>query len=80
MIKIIDEKINNEQNTKSFELSFDSKEINKTRNEVEKKLSKDVEIKGFRKGKAPIEEARKHLNPERVTTQIVDALSNDGYD
>lgn len=80
MIKIENEVMNEKENTKSFELSFNSEEIEKARNQIEQKLAKDIEIKGFRKGKAPIEEARKHLNQEKVVNQTIDKLSSDGYD
>ncbi|MBO7043992.1 trigger factor [bacterium] len=80
MIKINKETQNKEKHTKTFELLFDKDEIQKIRNQIEKKLAKDVEIKGFRKGKAPIEEARKHISVDKLLTDTVDALSSEGYD
>lgn len=80
MIKIINESENKDQHLKTFKLSFDKEEIAKAKDFVEKKLAANLEIKGFRKGKVPIQEARKYLNADQVVTQTVDRLSNDGYD
>ena len=80
MIKINKETQNKEKHTKTFELLFDEEEVKKAKDLTIKKLAKDVEIKGFRKGQAPIEEAKKHIAVDRVLTEAVDWLSNKGYD
>ncbi len=39
-----------------------------------KKLAKEVSIKGFRKGSAPLEMARRHLDTGRIWNEAVDSL------
>lgn len=80
MIKIENEIENKEEHKKSFELLFDEKEVANARLSAEQKLAKNIEIKGFRKGKVPLEEARKHINPSSLLNEMADILSNNGYD
>ena len=39
-----------------------------------KKLAKEVTIKGFRKGEAPIEMAKKHVNPMDQMNEAINSL------
>lgn len=80
MIKIIEEKDDAEKHLHVITLSFDKDEVNKAKDVVEKKLAEDIEIKGFRKGKAPIEEARKYINADKLLTGTVDKLGSYGYE
>lgn len=55
-------------------VTFDEKEIQHATNKAVNRLAKEVTIKGFRKGMAPVEEARKFLNPDDVMNQTVNNL------
>ncbi len=41
-----------------------------------KKLAKEVSLKGFRKGQAPLEMARKHLEMGKIWNEAIDSLLN----
>ncbi len=80
MIKIEKEEIIAKEHKKTIVLDFDKEDVEKATDTIEKKLAKEVEIKGFRKGKVPLEEAKKHLSKQQVLSEVVDLLSRKGYD
>ncbi len=45
-----------------------------------KKLLKEVEIKGFRKGQAPEQMARKHVDPSKVLNEAINSLLQPAFD
>ena len=79
MIKIIEEKDDAEKHLHQITLSFDKEEFNKAKEAVDHKLAENIEIKGFRKGKAPIEEARKFINPTEELNQTMNKLATEGW-
>ena len=79
MIKIIDEKDDTEKHLHIITLSFDKEEYNKAREAAERKLAEDIEIKGFRKGKAPLDEAKKFINPTESLNKTMNKLATEGW-
>ncbi|MBO6103878.1 hypothetical protein J6W32_03160 [bacterium] len=78
MIKIIEEKNDTEKHLHTITLSFDKDEFNKAREAVERKLAEDIEIKGFRKGKAPLDEAKKYINQTESLNKTMNKLATEG--
>ena len=56
------------------DVSFDKEEIAKATDKAVLKLCENVTVKGFRKGKAPVSEARKHLRSQDVSDETVQQL------
>ncbi len=56
------------------EVSFDKDEIAKAAEKAVNKLCENVTVKGFRKGKAPVSEARKYLRSQDVSNETVQQL------
>ena len=79
MIKIIEEKNDTEKHLHTITLSFDKDEFNKAREAVERKLAEDIEIKGFRKGKAPLDEAKKYINQTESLNKTMNKLATEGW-
>lgn len=79
MIKLIDEKDDTEKHIHIITLSFDKEEFDKAKEAVDKKLAENVELKGFRKGKAPLEEAKKYINQTESLTQTMNKLATQGW-
>lgn len=59
---------------------FDKGEWDSAKQKAFKKLAKNVEIKGFRKGQAPDNLVRAQLKPEAITNEAVDSLLQPAYD
>lgn len=55
-------------------VTFDEKEIQHATEKAINRLAKEVTIKGFRKGMAPVAEARRYLNADDVMNQTVNSL------
>ena len=71
-MKILDVKKN--ENNLDFVVAVDSKEWEQQILETQKKLAKNVDIKGFRKGKVPFEMAKKHLNMSSVISHSLEKI------
>jgi FKBP-type peptidyl-prolyl cis-trans isomerase (trigger factor) len=61
---------------KTFELKFtiSLKEVEKTQQEVIAEMAKDLEIAGFRKGKAPLKLVEEKIGPEKLLEHTVQHL------
>lgn len=55
-------------------VTFDEKEIQHATEKAVNRLAKEVTVKGFRKGMAPVSEARRYLNADDVMNQTVNSL------
>lgn len=51
-----------------------AKLISKTKSEVLKKIASDMEVAGFRKGKAPISKVEEKLDPNKLNEQILQSI------
>lgn len=60
-------------------ITFEEKEWKDAQEVAFKKLAEKVEIKGFRKGKAPESLVRSHVNPQEVLEHALDSLLQEGY-
>ncbi len=56
------------------DVSFDQNEIAQATEKAVNKLCENVTVKGFRKGKAPVSEARRHLRSQDVYEETVQQL------
>ena len=65
---------NLENNQVKFEITIDSKTAEKAYNDIIKNYTKQVNIPGFRKGKAPHNVVEKYLGAERIKVQVVENL------
>lgn len=61
-------------------VTFDKNEWKDAQEKAFKKLSKDITIKGFRKGKAPEEMLRSAVPGAKVINEAIDSLLQKGYD
>ena len=61
-------------------VTFDKEEWSAAQEKAFKKLSKDVTIKGFRKGKAPEEMLRGAVSGVKVMNEAIDSLLQKGYE
>ena len=59
---------------------FDKAEWGTAKDKSFRKLAKDVEIKGFRKGQAPEALVRSHIKPEAITNEAIDSLLQPAYE
>ena len=64
----------NQDGTLSVSCTYTSEEYAPIANKVQVNLCKNVTIKGFRKGKAPVEQAIKYINPEEVYRRMINKL------
>lgn len=62
-----------------FEITISSEELNSFIEKAIQELSKDLEIKGFRKGKAPKNVIEEHFGEQRILTEAADLAVNDSY-
>jgi len=53
-------------------VTLDEKDWQKSEERAVERLAKDVKLQGFRKGKAPVEMARDHIDPRQLTEVTVD--------
>lgn len=73
-------KKNSEKNrTASFDITLKKEAVDKQYEEELKKLSKDVKVEGFRKGKAPFELAKKLVKPEKAYDNVLQKMLGDAY-
>ena len=54
-------------------------EVKKTYDQVVEKALKEIEVKGFRKGKAPKNVAKQYLNKQEVTKQVLNQIFPPAY-
>ncbi len=64
-----------------FEVKYNVKgdELNKAKEKALKSLAAKVQIKGFRKGKAPVEIAKDHISPLQLANQTINESINPAY-
>lgn len=60
--------------TIELSLTISHKDIQATKQKLIFEASKTLEIKGFRKGKAPLEVVEKHLDETKISQQVLDRL------
>lgn len=65
---------NLEQNVVKVDITIDAKTAEKAYNNAVSRMAKQVNIPGFRKGKAPKNVIEKYIGPERVKVQVVEDL------
>lgn len=63
----------------SLDISASPAELTAIKDRVVKRLSRDVVLPGFRKGKAPKAVIEKSLDPQRVNADFIDEVLNDLY-
>jgi len=65
---------NLEQNVVKVDITIDAKTAEKAYNNAVSRMAKQVNIPGFRKGKAPKSVIEKYIGPERIKVQVVEDL------
>lgn len=63
-----------EKNTATVQVTVSAAKVTSIRQETLNTLTKDITIKGFRKGKAPVEIVEKQLDPGKVQQRTIEAL------
>ena len=61
-------------------VTFDEKEWKDAQDHAYTKLAATVEVPGFRKGKAPLDIAKKHVNPQKALDEAINYLVPKGYE
>lgn len=61
-------------------IEFDPKEWVAAQEKAYKKLSEEIEVKGFRKGAAPLNIAKKHIEPAKAMTEALDIIIPTGFE
>ena len=59
---------------------FDEKEWKEAQDKAYTKLATSVEVPGFRKGKAPLDMAKKYVNPQKALDEAINYLVPKGYE
>lgn len=65
--------------TAKIEITLDGADLATQKNKALKTLARRVKVAGFRPGKAPLDVAEKHLNPNAVQQEVIEAAVNDAY-
>ena len=63
-----------------YKIEFDANEWVATQEKAYKKLAENVEIKGFRKGQAPLSVAKKQIDPQRAMQEALQLMIPVGLD
>lgn len=63
-----------------YKIEFDANEWVTTQEKAYKKLAENVEIKGFRKGQAPLSVAKKQIDPQRAMQEALQLMIPVGLD
>ena len=72
--------IKNQTNTETeLEIQLEAEEFNSFINKAIISLGKDLEIKGFRKGKAPHNVVEEHIGSEKILVEAADLAVNESY-
>lgn len=66
--------VKTKKNTAVVEAIAAKKWVEETKEKIVKKLAKEVDIKGFRKGKAPLALVEEKLDPSKISEQIAQTL------
>ena len=72
-------KLENQKSAVKAVVTFTSEEWKAAQEKAYAKLAKNVEVKGFRKGQAPLEMAKKSINPTTMLDEAIDGLVNESY-
>jgi FKBP-type peptidyl-prolyl cis-trans isomerase (trigger factor) len=62
-----------------FVLTFTQDQIQPAKKTALEKLSKDITLKGFRQGKAPLDLVEQHINPEQLIEETASSLIPSAY-
>ncbi len=60
--------------TIEFPLTISQSDIKKAQTQILTRTSQNLEIKGFRKGKAPLNVVEQNLDPQKISEQVLDQL------
>ncbi len=60
-------------------VTFDKKEWLEAQDKAYEKLGKKVEVAGFRKGHAPLDQVKKHVNPQEMIETAADVILPKGF-
>lgn len=71
--------VKKEKSTVNVTVAFEKEEWHAAIEKAYAKLAKAVEIKGFRKGNAPLEMAKKHINPADAWGEASDILAQSAF-
>jgi trigger factor len=71
---------NSQNNVHEFQVVFDANEWVSTQEKAYKKLAENIEIKGFRKGQAPLNVAKKQIDPQRAMQEALQLIIPVGLD
>jgi len=72
--------IKNKTDTEAeFEIQLDAEEFNSFIDKAAISLGKDLEIKGFRKGKVPQNVVEEHIGSEKILVEAADLAVNESY-
>jgi trigger factor len=71
---------NSQNNVHEFQVVFDATEWVSTQEKAYKKLAENIEIKGFRKGQAPLNVAKKQIDPQRAMQEALQLIIPVGLD
>jgi len=63
-----------------FKVEFDANEWVSTQEKAYKKLAENIEIKGFRKGQAPLSVAKKQIDPQKAMQEALQLMIPVGLD
>ncbi|MDD2434269.1 MAG: trigger factor [Bacilli bacterium] len=63
----------------TIKAEFDSQEWNEAQEKAYAKLAKDVEVKGFRKGEAPLKIAKQHIKPQDAMSAALEIIIPTGF-
>ncbi|HEV2402890.1 MAG TPA: trigger factor [Candidatus Saccharimonadales bacterium] len=63
----------------SLEIDLDRTTLEKLKEQVLKRFSKDLRIPGFRPGKAPLPMVERNVNPQSLQSEFLDSALNYGY-
>ena len=69
-----------EEGTYEITLQTSGEEWNKEIESAYNKLAKNVEIKGFRKGKAPKDMVRSRIKPEKMFNEAINSFLEKNFD
>lgn len=69
-----------EKSVVEAKVEFDAVEWKAAQEKAYKKLAKEVTVSGFRKGKAPLDIAKKTINAQKAMTEAIDIILPDGYE
>ena len=64
----------------NIKVDFDTAEWNEAQEKAYEKLAKDIEVKGFRKGEAPVKVAKAQIEPSKAMSAALDIIIPKGFE